>query len=586
MVFLSSGIAAAPPLRANYFLPWDIDSSFAPALAKYDLLVLDMELQHKNPALLQTLRALNPDIIIYAYMTCEEINTGAGGNPEYLLRYNLFNGIADEWWLRDADGEHIVFWPGTWMLNVSSQCPLVGGKQWNSYFADFICQNVLSTGLWDGFYIDNCWYECSWLDDELDIDNNGVADDPDWADAQWRLGMQTMMTAMRGQQPGALLMGNSGYAYPEYLNGVLIETFPHWGGWPWLMQQYFAMTGSAVPPRYSVINCNTRNTGDGTDYQEMRFGLTSALLGDGFYSYDFGDTNHSQVWWYDEFDVDLGEAMKPAVCLNDSREIYEDFETGSTDWEMNNWDGMSTQITTDAISGTYSLEADTLASTEEWNEFLYTPLYFSLPANAGIRVVFDYKVTARQANCQFYTLARSVAGGIPADCGFRWFGDEAVLGQVYTQDHVFTTHDFNDYYLIWGTTNQGVVVLDNLAVYSDENLLYERAFTQGRVLCNPSTHTQVINLPHTYRCVAGSQDPVHNHGGLVDTVVLSPQDGIVLVKDLLAFYDLNDDGVVDSQDLGRLLSHVGSVYPAADFNEDGLVDLADARELIGYITSG
>ncbi len=45
--------------------------------------------------------------------------------------------------------------------------------------------------------------------------------------------------------------------------------------------------------------------------------------------------------------------------------------------------------------------------------------------------------------------------------------------------------------------------------------------------------------------------------------------------------DINVDGIVDSADLGLLLSVYGSAEPAADFNSDGRVDAADIGMLIG-----
>jgi len=52
-----------------------------------------------------------------------------------------------------------------------------------------------------------------------------------------------------------------------------------------------------------------------SSYQEMRFGLTSTLLGNGYYSFDSGDQSHGQVWWYDEYDVGLGKAVSAPYNL-------------------------------------------------------------------------------------------------------------------------------------------------------------------------------------------------------------------------------------------------------------------------------
>jgi hypothetical protein len=39
-----------------------------------------------------------------------------------------------------------------------------------------------------------------------------------------------------------------------------------------------------------------------TDYAAMRFGLGTALMGNGFYTFDNGVFGHYVAWWYDEYD--------------------------------------------------------------------------------------------------------------------------------------------------------------------------------------------------------------------------------------------------------------------------------------------
>ena len=47
-------------------------------------------------------------------------------------------------------------------------------------------------------------------------------------------------------------------------------------------------------------------------YPYMRFGLTFALMNDGYFAHEFGDTWHGNNWWYDELDFDLGLPLGPA----------------------------------------------------------------------------------------------------------------------------------------------------------------------------------------------------------------------------------------------------------------------------------
>ena len=65
--------AQIAPRTVNYYLSWTIPHEDAQKLADWDMLILDMEQQVKNPDLLKQLRQKNPDIILLAYITPQEI---------------------------------------------------------------------------------------------------------------------------------------------------------------------------------------------------------------------------------------------------------------------------------------------------------------------------------------------------------------------------------------------------------------------------------------------------------------------------------------------------------------------------------
>jgi Carbohydrate binding domain len=48
-------------------------------------------------------------------------------------------------------------------------------------------------------------------------------------------------------------------------------------------------------------------------YPNMRFGLGVALMNDGYFIHDFGDTTPPVTWSYDEYDFDLGTPVAPAT---------------------------------------------------------------------------------------------------------------------------------------------------------------------------------------------------------------------------------------------------------------------------------
>ena len=75
------------PRLANYFLKWGISRAEAIELAKWDVVIVDMEAQTYLPENLKLLRQLNPNIIILAYITAQEIRTDAGTLDHQTLRY-------------------------------------------------------------------------------------------------------------------------------------------------------------------------------------------------------------------------------------------------------------------------------------------------------------------------------------------------------------------------------------------------------------------------------------------------------------------------------------------------------------------
>src|SRR3989338_6697430 len=70
--YTSSAVRVSPK-RANYYLAWEIPPSKITELARWDLLILDMETQVRSLSALKKIRELNPNIIMLVYITPQEI---------------------------------------------------------------------------------------------------------------------------------------------------------------------------------------------------------------------------------------------------------------------------------------------------------------------------------------------------------------------------------------------------------------------------------------------------------------------------------------------------------------------------------
>jgi hypothetical protein len=330
------------PRLANYYLNWDISSSAVSELAKWDVLVLDMEVQHNSLANLKKIRELNPNIIILAYITSEEIKTDQ--NSSYgQLRDNLYSRIDQSWWLKDKSGNYTSFWTGTRMLNMTDGAGLSSsGERWNDVLPEFVYQKVISTGLWDGVFYDNIWPNISWFNSgNLDADNDGKADSKTTLDQAWLAGYKKMLAKTRSLFGDKyLIVANSRHCqdYQSYENGIMLESFPSsWeadGTWAGSMKSY-TDTNNFTEPKVGIINSNNDNNLNSGNYHKMRFTLGSALLGNSSYSFDYGVDNHGQTWWYDEYSVLLGKAVSsPINILDKSNATFKaglwrrDFENG------------------------------------------------------------------------------------------------------------------------------------------------------------------------------------------------------------------------------------------------------------------
>jgi len=309
------------PRLANYFLKWEISDQEAKELAQWDLVILDMEVQENSRVQLQKIRQLNPRIIILAYVTSQEILEEINSYNSAALRQRLGAQIIDSWWLRDAQGNKISNWPSTAMFNLSDGAGLNWqGQRFNDYLPEFIVSNIQTSGLWDGVFYDNTWGDISWLNNgNLDLNNDGLTETKAEADALWSAGFKKMLAKTRQLTgPDFIIVGNGRIyeGYQSILNGMMLEDFPStWensGNWAGSMKSYFYYPPLNQSPQTTIVNVIDRNQ---TNYRQLRFGLTSTLLGNGYFSFDYDITNHGQTWWYDEYDVNLGPAQSQAYDL-------------------------------------------------------------------------------------------------------------------------------------------------------------------------------------------------------------------------------------------------------------------------------
>ncbi len=308
--------AGTYPKLANYYLKYFNEGEYD-TLAKWDLLILPPEMTLHNKSFFDKFRQQKKEGLLLSYVYPAMINE-SGVNESTGLHGYLYEEVEkNNWWLRDGSGQKVEVWPSIYAVNLNN-------KDWIEFNADYV-NGKINIGEWDGIMYDTV---NSSIDNGnskgVDIDCDGVKDDKNYANQKWREGMAELFKKTREKigSKAIIINGDSLDLYQPNVNGRMFETFPTpWEGngtWSATMSQYLeGLPKKNAAPQIYIINANTKNTGKMDSYREMRFGLTSALLGDGYFSFDYGDQSHAQTWWYDEYDVNLGKVKSVAYNLFD-----------------------------------------------------------------------------------------------------------------------------------------------------------------------------------------------------------------------------------------------------------------------------
>jgi hypothetical protein len=341
-IFLLAALAAGStgatphsyPRVANFYTT-DPRLDDCPRLSEYDLVVLPGGMQDISPEIITTLRSLNPDIVILAYfpaslMWPEEAITCETG------RQFWDKVVACDWWLYDTKGYKMGDPEYLWVLNFTTNCPEDPyGQTLGEWLASYIADRIYATGLWDGILIDGCFENPTWLNNTdkffqhppamVDSDRNGVGDNDEDLEQWWLTALTGFVSSLRSQVgPGATMVGNGKQFMHGLLNGGIRENFPNMHG-DWdanMFSEYGYLTNCdqflSSPLTASMILCYDEYEGHTvfTPYRSssylkfMRFTLTSALLGDGYYVLE--GISGRCLWWEDLYDVDLGAPTSDA----------------------------------------------------------------------------------------------------------------------------------------------------------------------------------------------------------------------------------------------------------------------------------
>jgi hypothetical protein len=457
--------------------------------------------------------------------------------------------------LRDSAGRilSVAYW-GHPMYNMTvGYCRTIMAQQSvDNFLSEQATQgNALS---YDGIYWDRLHDNISWLGADIDSNLDGTPDDPHALDAVYQAGVQDFLAQVRTRLPTALLMGNeASQVYAPWINGRLYE----WNlqsildgrdvtSWEQVLQDYLDWTKQGYPPHVTVIQnapeqlYSNKYTFKHLDqippameaeasasYQRMRFGLATALMGDGLFSYDWGADQHGSTWWYDEYGAlagsapsslprpgYLGQPTGKAAQLEGALDRVPDqvrngsFEQGLADWES--WvvreSGAAASFSIDkggGISGTDAARIDvTTKATRGSVEFRQKDIHtvggqvytLSFWARSSVTLTLDTAILQQTAPWTWYGFA-SQPKVTPQWQHFHLVGKALV-----------TATDGKLAFMLGDVA--ATLQLDDVQLQEGVLGLWARPFSGGIAVVNNTLTAQSAPLPGTYCKLKGDQAPL------------------------------------------------------------------------------
>ncbi len=265
------------------------------------------------------LKSANPEVILLAGLSVNFTWDNADWLT-FLLTVSNYGrdtplALTEDMFLHHPGGERCAFgWASeSWgQEEIYAMDP--GNQEWVQLITGFY-KNVLAQTQHDGIIIDMVL--------EKSLFPNAISDH-DWVESTKSImaGIKKLNTSNK------LVVLNAGRnlseidAYGEFMDGFVMENFMGEQ-----LESTFEEGLQAAESGYAVIyDVDTDDTGQ-QDLSKMRLGLVLSLLNDNtYFTYDFGPRDHGQAWWFDEYDVALGQPRGPYYPDGDA--YCREFENG------------------------------------------------------------------------------------------------------------------------------------------------------------------------------------------------------------------------------------------------------------------
>ncbi len=481
---------------------------------------------------------------------------------------------------------HISFWPNSWLLNVSTLSPTatldqaVGAERWSDYNAR-VGAGIMANPGWDGLLIDRADPDQSWLANDIyartidpDQSNTLITNYTSFNNA-WNEGLRNYQSKLRELLgSGKILFSNWGINNYDLINGNNYEAFPLEDGSSFQGTWHETVFGSlpnignytqwvtqGVQPNLTMIETyeddNGPDPGDLTylnpcddqgfvpNYRKMRFGLTTALLNDGYFSWEINTNGHGSLClkWFDEYDnvgqergyldQPLGAAYQPSGLTVGPNQIVDgDFENTT---ELNQWvfwadssSNYAATISLDTVvkkSGTSSARINiTQAPGVDWRIALsYSPLVFE--KNKDYTISFWAKADRKRDLSMWAELNQT-----PRVSFISTFKKELNTNWKFYEYTAKSKESSNQSVFRFGFGEAiGSVWIDDIRINKGSRDVWRRDYAGGSVVVNATNEAKTIDLGQALRKMSGTQVPTINDGSIVTQVTIPPLDGLVFL---------------------------------------------------------
>jgi Hypothetical glycosyl hydrolase family 15 len=276
----------------------------------------------------QQIKAINPNALVFLYTDTDE----QFSNPSNSAWATLIDAInANKWWLYTNSSLSTpvssFYGNGGLTINNSTNTPKnAQGQDAIDYMVNyFVAQEYTPNTNIDGFFQDNVFttprVSGDWYRNGNDLPSSSAQ-----AQAAIQSGYERWFALAHQLMPGKYQIGNIATWYSPgatavpagfknmteggEIEGLIGQTWSTetWDGWQGMENQYFQIMSVVNAPKLVIFD----QQDNPTNYQSMRYGLTSCLMNDGYYNFTSNTSTYSGVYWFDEFNANLGQPVGAA----------------------------------------------------------------------------------------------------------------------------------------------------------------------------------------------------------------------------------------------------------------------------------